>query len=391
MTVRALPLVALLSCVPGPRTPPPVVVSDAGGAPLGTSVDAGGAPDAGPQGGVLWIGRTAPLGSDGAGSEGARFAWSGTSLRARFTGGAISALLREGAAGPHRNRYGVIVDGVESTFTASAGDGRYVLASGLGAGVHELTVTKLTEAEVGAGELLALELADGGALLPPPAVRARRLEFIGDSITCGYGVDGASKECPFSSETQNHWHSFGHLTASALGADASYVAFSGRGVVRNYDGSTTGLVPALYRQTLPEPASADWDFGRFPPDAVVINLGTNDFARGPPPEAEFVEAYRALVTFIRARHPLAHVVVTLGPMLTDNYAQGAKAKTLCRTWLSGLVSTLRAAGDTRVHFLEFPEQDEVTDGLGCDYHPSAKKHRAMATQLTDALEAALAW
>ena len=68
----------------------------------------------------------------------------------------------------------------------------------------------------------------------------------------------------------------------SLGAVASIIARSGIGAYRNYGEAKTGSpgynMPAQYDYTLYNDKSEHWDFSRWQPDIVCINLGTNDLS-----------------------------------------------------------------------------------------------------------------
>lgn len=140
----------------------------------------------------------------------------------------------------------------------------------------------------------------------------------------------------------------------------------------------------LYQCTLPTVVDGRWDFSRWVPDAVVINLGTGDFTSGDPGSAAFLGAYRKLLAQVRQNYPRAFVVVGLGPMLSDLWPPGAQALTQARADLTELVASASAAGDTRVGLLEFANQDGAAS-FGCKHHPSAATHQAIAAALTDFL------
>lgn len=63
----------------------------------------------------------------------------------------------------------------------------------------------------------------------PPAPRERRLLFIGDSITAGYGVLCNDSSGPFAPETESAWHAYAAVATRALDADAHVIAYSGKG------------------------------------------------------------------------------------------------------------------------------------------------------------------
>ena len=321
-------------------------------------------PDASP--GVRIVGR-----ADWSDPVGPRFCWSGTTVLARFSGSSVAVRLRDPG-----NYFEVALDGAPLPVLAARPDQElYPLAAGLGPGPHQLSLHRRTEASVGETQWLGLDV--DGELLPPPPPSSRRLEFVGDSITCGYGVEGADQNCRFSPATENHHAAFAALAARALDAEAISVAYSGKGLIRDWDGGTGETMTALYdRVLLDRPAS--WDFSRFLPDAVVINLGSNDFGMGDPGPA-FGPAYQRFVERVRGLYPRAHILCTLGPVM--NPRQIARA----RGYLAPALSS-----DPKVSYLEFPSQDGSL-GYGCDWHPSKRTHQAMAGRLEAELRRKLGW
>jgi lysophospholipase L1-like esterase len=245
---------------------------------------------------------------------------------------------------------------------------------------------KRTEAFVGEGALIGFELDAGGKLLSASAP-ARRIEFIGDSITAGFGVEGKDASCLFSADTENYSHSYAALTAAALGAEQIAVASAGLGVTRNWRGGTDNTVGELYERTLPTESSSRWNFSSWTPDAVVIDLGTGDFTSGDPGRDVFEAAYRRLLSRVRQNYPSALIVLAVGPMLSDLWPQGAQALTHGRVYVSDVVG---AVSDARVKLIEFPNQDAASS-FGCKSHPSAATQRQMAEQLTGFLRRELGW
>ena len=132
-------------------------------------------------------------------------------------------------------------------------------------------------------QITGLEYADGEFLpLPEPVYR---LEFVGDSITSGEGAIGAKPEedwvgAFFSAE--NH---YGRLTADALGAEYRCISQSGWGIVSGWDNDVRHILPPYYtrvcgvamgQRNAALGAQQENDFAAWQPDAVIVNLGTND-------------------------------------------------------------------------------------------------------------------
>jgi hypothetical protein len=314
-----------------------------------------------------------------------RGGWSGISATARFTGSTISVDLDDAGG----NMFAVILDGVVRPEKLQATGGRrvYELASELSAGTHEISVYRLTEALQGETQFFGFRCA--GRFLAPPPNPERRIEVIGDSITCGYGVDGPDQHCPFSAATENHYRTYAAIAARELGADLVTLAWSGKGVFNNR-GDLKEPMPELYRRTLPQRAGGAWDFAGWIPQAVIINLCTNDFADTVPDRATFVGAYLDLVRFVRRNYGEAFILCALGPMLSDDWPQGQRQLSSARAYINEVVSAMNGAGDGRVALLEFAPQDGST-GYGCDWHPSAATQARMGTRLTAELRARLGW
>ncbi len=325
---------------------------------------------------VLYVGRfnnTDPLGP--------RYAWSGTTIKANFSGTGISANLVSSGD----NWFNVIIDGVVQTplHTPAGTNGVVSLASGLAAGNHSVVLFKRTEAQTGDIQFKGFTVT-GGQLLAPPTPAARRIEFIGDSITVGYGNEGIDQYHTFTTQNENAYLAYGPVTARALNADQFLIAWSGKGVIRNYSGDTTDVLPSVYLRITPWDTTTLWNPSQWVPQVVVINLGTNDFASGIPDKTAFTTGYTNFYNQIRSQYPNAHIYVALGPLL---YGDGLIS---ARDYLTTVVNQRTAAGDTKIHFIEFPQQDGSL-GYGEDWHPSVAQHAAMANQLIAQIKADLGW
>lgn len=324
---------------------------------------------------------------------GPRISWGGTALTVRFTGTSLGLRLLDlpkvDVRAPNRFRFSVDGGPFRDLYV---GEGHMLLriVEGLPEGEHVLRLEKETESVVGETQFLGLELDPGARVLPAPPAPSRRIEFIGDSGLTGFGIEGRNEQCSFSTETQRNSLTWAALTAEALGAEASFITFSGKGVVVNYANDPTPPLPRLYERTLPYREDSRWDFASWVPDAVVIQLGANDFWKEHPGAERFRDAYRALVDTVRGHYPNAHIVCVVGSGLSDAYPKDLEARTQARALISSVVESLHRAGDARVHYVEVPPKLE-DEGLGCTWHPSRKTHQRTAEQMIPLLREWLGW
>jgi lysophospholipase L1-like esterase len=325
--------------------------------------------------GVRWVGRVDTTSTAGQ----PQFAWSGSGFVASFSGTSLDAQLYDD--GPFIFR--AVVDGkLQPAFTSTAGQATYHLAAGLAAGDHTVELYRQTEGAQGTSRLVGLS-AGGGALAAPPAGPGRFIEVIGDSISCGYGMLGTKTDSDCF-PTEDAYDTYGAVTARALGADVSIVAASGRGVIRNYGGDTTDTMPMVYARAITNNAAPAWDFG-VQPQAVIINLGTNDISnnKGDPGTA-FRDMYLQLVETVRGHYPDAYIFCIIGPMLS-----GSDLTTI-QGYLKDVVTARNAAGDARIEFFGAITA-QGSDTYACQYHPNVAENMTMAGQLTAELKSKLGW
>lgn len=343
---------------------------------------------------VRYVGRT-----DTSDKAGPRLAWPGTRIIVRFRGPAMNVKVSEQNVDDGPSRYDVTIDGVlkNEPLVPHDGDGEYVLASALAADKpHVLELYRRTEAMVGITQILGFEFPGGGELLAPPPWPNRRIEFLGDSESTGYGVECASPSETFTGATQNERKAFPALAAKRLEAESHNVAYSGKGITRNEVPNTT-LFGELYMQSIPDVSEASaWDFS-WKPDVVWITLGANDWGPGgsgnePAPDPAFFKAkYRAFVELVRSKNPNSQIVCSVQGMLNDDWPVGWKAYTNVKTILQAIVDERRAAGDAKVHLHELPRAIDSRDLTGCSGHPNAAYHESAAASVASKIASITGW
>lgn len=307
-----------------------------------------------------------------------RCAWSASNVAIRFRGTDLNARLR----GADNVRWQIEVDGKPTQkIKVGPGEALYRIASGLTNGEHTIRLVQATEALFGTTQILGWQLNQGARVLELPAAK-RRLEVIGDSISAGYGNEAASKDEKFSPDTQNAYFTYGAMAARDLNAEYVCTAWSGK---KMWPDNT---LPELYDRTIPTEDNSRWEFAKWTPNAVLINLATNDFWGKNPDEAGWTTAYTSFIARIRKNYPNALIYCAVGPMMTDDGDQ--KALSTLRGYLAKIVANRKAAGDTKVKIIDFGTQDG-NNGFGADWHPNIKTNRIMANQLTQTLRKDLGW
>lgn len=462
-TLAHVILLVLPACVAklGSRNEPEIAGAVTG-APADCSKgpkEGGSAPggDAAPK----FVGRFAAVDPETGEAMPPRFDWSGNSISVRFQG-TSSVTVKLALEGVSDQLFEFVVDDLPpSTRLVTVkkdASGQWTNEpqedyeiAGLDPKVpHEVVIHKNTEAQKGPVTFKGFDL-HGGTLLPPTR-RARRIEFIGDSIVCGYGNEGKNATCPFEVKvrdarapdgktfpitvplTENQYESFTSRAARVLDADATTICWSGKGVYKNYKERTkernpqTGAVEDAKDQSSTVPdlwegrtiggdyEGYKWDWSNEKPEdvphVVFVSLGTNDFSRDSEPQTtdpdklpgdnipdgllyqpgeldKFYAAYLELIRKVRLHRPSAHIFIATPPMVTDQFPL-EHARSSLRNVLDRIVAEMLRGGDQKVYAMNLVEQG-FRYGLGCDYHPNLEVHRIMSEQLVSAIRSKTCW
>ena len=323
--------------------------------------------------GTLWLGYSL---------TGAEFDFDGTSLSAELTTDWVNDEAWKENFQPYM---AVLVNGkLLKRFAVNEGTAEYELYRSERAEKVRIRLVKLSENAFSKVGVLSFS-ADGKLTATKPCSE-RRIEFVGDSITCGFGIEGKSVCDNFKTSTENPLINYASLTANELGAEYQLTSWTAIGVYSNSvkddrtEPDNAWTMPVIYDYTDKgtdgnlgfEPEK--WNFSRFAPQLIVVNLGTNDkdFTRGIPERtAAFENCYREFIAHIREKNPQAHIICALGAM--------------GRELLPQVENAVKALADERITSLGFDVQREE-DGIGSEWHPSAVTHRKMADRLIAEIE-----
>lgn len=257
-----------------------------------------------------------------------------------------------------------------------------------------IRITKMSEAAFGLVGIKNLETEGDHPVIPTPE-KTRKIEFIGDSITCGYGNEGVDGVDVFCTAQENPQDAYAILTAEALEADYQLVSWSGIGIITNWIPETEDepleeiLMPQLYGYRdlrLCEKlgiAKEKWDFAEYVPDLIVLFIGTNDdsYVRNKEDRKEyFGRNYYKFLEQIHESNPSAAILCILGTMGQNLYGEEAER-----------VAAFQSA-HPQIHItsMMMPEQLKE-DGIGSDGHPSKITHRKVATLLSEKIREFMKW
>lgn len=317
----------------------------------------------------------------------AKCSWPGSSVKFNFEGSSLK--IKAGTNSFNRSGeaekvcfVNIIVDGkVKSVIKINSEDEIFSVDS-LDYGLHEVEIYKRTEAFVGEMYFYGIYLTRGSSLMRQGKKKDSKIEFIGNSITCGYGNEGDNQNCPFSAATENQYMSYAAIAARELKADAHYIAYSGKGVYWNYNKGGGETMPELYERINPEaPGHLENIYNSsWSPTLYVINLGTNDFSHEVPDSLTWVNAYFIFIEKLKKKSPDAKFILVVSPMINDSWPEGNRARSVLKSYLAG-ICTLYKQRHTKsdIKIMEMSQQGDM--GFGCDWHPNISQHKKNAEEL----------
>ncbi len=309
-----------------------------------------------------------------------RMMYPGITVRFRFTGDLAVVQLTSDSDDGYVT---TIVEGTNPQVhrLAKGANEIAISAADLGPGPHTVTIVKRNGSWQGITTFDGLRFGTGASLVAPPPLPARKLLFIGDSVTCGEGIDNYPV-CPGDvHRSANAYDVYGMVLGRRLDAQSELVCYGGRGVVRDYLGHRDMQAQQFFEYSIPsdDPAQrAKWIDDGWTPDAVIISLGTNDWnlqKSVPLSQDDFVTNYLGLVSDVRKHYPKTWIILTQGSIVSDpKLAEYVQA-------------TVTKANDPRVVWFAsrpFP-------GSTCDAHPDKPQQQQMADDFEVELRKLLGW
>lgn len=307
-----------------------------------------------------------------------RFWAPGVYISFRFIGKSCEIVLNdEELYGTSHNYIEVIVDNNKPYRIQTTGKANTLkVAGGLTNTLHTISICKNTESGIGYLEFAGVRCM---RLIRPRSTPNRRIEFIGNSITCGAGSDLSTVACNKGQwyDQHNAYESYGPITARALNAQWHLTAVSGIGLISSCCNMTITM-PQVFDKVNQREDSIQWNFKKYQPHVVTICLGQND---GVQDSAAFTNAYIAFIKKIRGYYRAATIVCLTSPM-----ADPALLSVMKRN-LTAIVGELNKEGDYKVNKYFFTKRYHQ----GCGGHPNLAEHKEIADELTACIKKVKGW
>jgi lysophospholipase L1-like esterase len=304
--------------------------------------------------------------------------WSpGVYIKAKFKGTDCELIINDEAQGNNHNYIEIAIDN-SAPVRIKLTDKENIIkaAQGLADGEHIISICKDTESGIGYLEFVGIKC---DKLLSLPAKSKRKIEYIGDSITAGTGMDLSAIPCDEGQwyDQHNAYMSYGPLTSRALEAQWQLTAVAGIGLTKSCCNMDI-VMPAVLDKMHLRDNKMLWDFSRYQPDVVTICLGQND---GIVDSTLFCSAYIKFINSVRAHYPKADIVCLTSPMANITL------NVVLQHYLSSITAHINAQGDKRVYKYFFSKRYHN----GCGGHPDMAEHTQIADELTAYIKQIEGW
>ncbi|RZJ56163.1 MAG: GDSL family lipase [Flavobacterium sp.] len=307
---------------------------------------------------------------------------SASSVSFNFTGNQCSISLQSiDDAWQHHNYVSLVLDGKYiRNLKVEKGDAQsFPIKITSNKKEHNLTIYKTTEAQSGN----ILFAGTTAKLTSISSKKKKKIEFIGDSITCGAASDGSDVPCDKGEYFDHHnsYYAYGPTLSRAIDADYLLSSVSGIGIYRNWndENKEEGIMPDLYGNLYltKDNSKPKYDFA-FQPDIISIALGTNDFSGGdgkkerlPFNPEKYVSNYINFIKMLYEHNPNVQIVITNSPMV------GGERGVVFEECLNKVKN---AFADDKAHKPILIFKFKPMTPKGCLGHPDVDDQKVMADQ-----------
>jgi lysophospholipase L1-like esterase len=304
-----------------------------------------------------------------------------SSVSFNFTGNECSISLQSVDSWDHHNYVSLVLDGkyIGKRKIAKGAAQSFPIKITSNKKVHTLEIYKTTEAHSG-GILFAGTTAK---LTSITSKKKKKIEFIGDSITCGAASDSSDVPCDQGEYFDHHngFYAYGPVFSREIGADYLVSSVSGIGMYRNWndENKDEGIMPDVYPNLYltKDNSKPKYDF-TFQPDIISIALGTNDFSGGdgkkerlPFNPEKYVSNYINFIKMLYQHNPKAQIVITNSPMINGERAI---------VFEDCLNKVKNAFAEDKTHKPILIFKFKPMTPKGCSGHPDVADHKVLADE-----------
>lgn len=303
----------------------------------------------------------------------------GVYIQTKFKGPHCEIILNDEALGGNNLNYlEIVIDNRAPYRIQTTGKQNVIkLPGGLSGGEHTLLICKDTESNIGYIDFIGFRCRQ---LLPLPPPPRRKIEYFGDSITSGTGMDQSVIACDKGQwyDQHNAYMSYGAHTSRNLKAEWQLTALAGVGLLHSCCDMKV-VLPQIYDKVFLAADSIAWNFKAYQPDVVTICVGQND---GPKQDsALFCNTYIQLMASIRQHYTKAAIICLTSPMADSTLTP------VLKRYLTAVTAHVNAAGDNKVHKYFFSKRYHN----GCGGHPDMNEHKLIADELTACIKRIKGW
>ncbi len=312
----------------------------------------------------------------------ANFYWCGSSVQLKVKNSPIVKVVI--AENVDLNYYDVVIDGkYTDKIKVLKGKHTYTVVSNLDNKSHVIQIFKATNTDERVTSFYGFLVEENAQVLEQKNKKKLKMEFFGDSITAGHGVEvPEGQPDSWYPEFFNNYFTYAAVTARHFNAQYHNTSKSGIGITVSWD---PAIMPDIYDLLNPNNSTSKWDFSKYQPDIVVVNLFQNDnslvvkpdhvqfkrrFGTTKPSEDFIIKAYADFITSLRKVYPNANIICALGNM--DAVNKGSK-------WPGYIKSAAESLNDAKIYVDIFKPKN--TAG-----HPRIKEQQEMANQLIQFIE-----
>ena len=266
---------------------------------------------------------------------------------------------------------------------------------------HEIEIIKRTESPV---SFVAIEDIIADQFIPLEIIKRLKIEFYGDSITCGYGTLTNNPNYSFTTHTESFLDGYAYLTAKALNAAYSAICVSGFPIYKSrwnegFPIESVGDMISIcdYSEDMTFKTAHKWDNSQFIPHIVVVNLGTNDcsyFTEGQNWVDQLIKEYGSFDAALKQdifKERLINLGLKIKSFLDDLF--NVYGKNIKIVWALGMLeinshvqevidNAIKDYNNSNVYQFQFTSLNKSNE-RGANWHPGKMMHKNASEELVE--------